>query len=466
MESEARGGTSWEGSDFAAMISLNAQLADAGVFAVVRGRYVAEEPFRERLAGMGVAGDLADYIWSRVKILRHGDSLPLRDHAGRPFLLPFDSWNPVVHGIAGPLEKLEHALRFERGVVSLDDPVVPFGMLKDAMQEEAIASCALDGLVVDRDAALDLLAGERIAATRQDDALRRCSNLLSTHLVARALPPAWEPITPDHLTALNDLLVPWGFHGGDHDSDGLRSTAACDETGGFPPDIAPPAPAEIPARLAKLCEYITARERPVVATALLLCFWVAYERPFATANGRTARALFYAYLYRHWHTWGTPPGQRARTLALVSISQPWARVPRKYENLFRLATVDDNDVGYFMHAQLRTLQTAVGRATRRLDHWYRVQERLVGWKQDLTLNERQVGALIKVIANPHRELTVDAHRRRHGTAYETARTDLLALGEAGLLRQGKRGKALTFVATPALVALGQAAAEPAGRSLP
>jgi hypothetical protein len=42
------------------------------------------------------------------------------------------------------------------------------------------------------------------------------------------------------------------------------------------------------------------------------------------------------------------------------------------------------------------------------------------------------------------------HRGSHGTSYQTARADLLALVAEGFLRQSREGKAFVFVPVPDL----------------
>ena len=41
--------------------------------------------------------------------------------------------------------------------------------------------------------------------------------------------------------------------------------------------------------------------------------------------------------------------------------------------------------------------------------------------------------------------TIESHRTSHGTSYETARSDLLALVKRGILEQHKRGRAFYFL---------------------
>ena len=63
------------------------------------------------------------------------------------------------------------------------------------------------------------------------------------------------------------------------------------------------------------------------------------------------------------------------------------------------------------------------------------------------LNQRQLGLLKNSLDNPGTEYTIKSHQNSHGTAYQTARTDLLALADKyHLLKKYKIGKKDVFIA--------------------
>lgn len=59
-------------------------------------------------------------------------------------------------------------------------------------------------------------------------------------------------------------------------------------------------------------------------------------------------------------------------------------------------------------------------------------------------NHRQKALLTHALHHPHADYTVESHRKSHDVRYDTARTDLLSLEQAGLLQKLKRGKAFEF----------------------
>ncbi|MDP2109130.1 MAG: Fic family protein, partial [Rhodocyclaceae bacterium] len=61
-------------------------------------------------------------------------------------------------------------------------------------------------------------------------------------------------------------------------------------------------------------------------------------------------------------------------------------------------------------------------------------------------NHRQVALLTHALRNTGEGYRVDAHQRSHNVVYQTARNDLLALHELGLLEKAKQGNAYVFFA--------------------
>jgi Fic family protein len=59
---------------------------------------------------------------------------------------------------------------------------------------------------------------------------------------------------------------------------------------------------------------------------------------------------------------------------------------------------------------------------------------------------------LNALKQPDKAFTIATHRRTHDIAYDTARSDLLDLVAAKLMRQHKQGKAFVFLAQPDLAA--------------
>lgn len=67
-----------------------------------------------------------------------------------------------------------------------------------------------------------------------------------------------------------------------------------------------------------------------------------------------------------------------------------------------------------------------------------------------TLNHRQRALLLNAARHPGKLFTIARHQQAHGVTYETARSDLMGLVAARLMRKDKQGKQHVFFAIPDL----------------
>jgi len=66
------------------------------------------------------------------------------------------------------------------------------------------------------------------------------------------------------------------------------------------------------------------------------------------------------------------------------------------------------------------------------------------------LNHRQLALICHALRHPGTGYTIEGHRRSHNVVYQTARTDLLALVELGMLVKQKMGRSFVFLAPESL----------------
>ena len=203
----------------------------------------------------------------------------------------------------------------------------------------------------------------------------------------------------------------------------------------------PPPAAELPARIAAMCEFASDRPdegfiHPVVR-AILLHFWIGFDHPFVDGNGRTARAVFYWQMLREGY-WLTE---------FVSISRLLNKARTAYANSY-VRSESTLDATYFVLHELQILRRAIDDVftyvKRKAREVRSVDDLLRGARG---VNRRQRTVLAKAIRSPDAEFTIEAHRLANDVTYQTARTDLLALEERGWLLKQQDGR--TFVFTPA-----------------
>jgi Fic family protein len=106
---------------------------------------------------------------------------------------------------------------------------------------------------------------------------------------------------------------------------------------------------------------------------------------------------------------------------------------------------DENDATYFVLNQLAAVRNALDDLYAYLEDKQKEARSLVEARGRKGLNDRQLAILHHAVEHPDAELTIDVHQRSHSVAYQTARTDLLKLVDAGYLPRHDDGKRLYFL---------------------
>jgi Fic family protein len=128
-----------------------------------------------------------------------------------------------------------------------------------------------------------------------------------------------------------------------------------------------------------------------VVRAIALHFWLAYDHPFCDGNGRTARALFY-WAMLHQGYW---------LFEFISISSVINKARGQYERSLLLSESDDNDLTYFLLAQVKVIQQSIAS----------LQQRLEGMEG---LNHRQLALLRHALRHSGFHYSVLSHQNSHG----------------------------------------------------
>lgn len=406
----------------------------AGATPAPGGRYLHWDEFRHRPAPDETT---IETYWHAVRYARRAASraVPLRDLKGAffrfanvPLLTEF--LHMVDRDAAGAI----------RTPGQVTDPGTRDRYLIASLAEESITSSQLEGASTSRANAKQML---REGRAPRDHGERMILNNYAAMEWLRSKHN--EPLTPEIVFELHALVTD-GMLDDPASSGRFRRDAdeivVSDETG----QILhwPPKEAELAGRLDDLCKFANANEsgeqflHPVLRS-ILLHFQFAYDHPFVDGNGRVARALFYWSMARHGY-W---------LCEFVSISRILKRAKSQYLRSFLFTESDENDTTYFLLDQLRVLRRAIDGL-----HLYiarKAQEERDAeamlrrtWKTEVVLNERQLALLARALRAPDTVFTVETHRRSHGIAYETARTDLAALADDGLLTMRKRGRRFLF----------------------
>ena len=398
-------------------------------------RYLHWEEFRHR-ASTDQNGLTIEQQWSAIRMNRNSRSqiTAMTDGKGHSFTFfltqkAFESLHQIdLHcggGIGVPEEGLVQSQTRDRYYL-------------DSVIEEALTSSQLEGAVVTRSEAREMIRRQRPPTT---DYERMVLNNYRTMRLLSELkdePLSKEVVLRIHreVTAgtLDDPSQEGRFRFPDED---VRIE---DEESG---EIfhTPPSAAQLEERIAQLSDFanepgMTGFLHPVIR-AIFIHFWIAYDHPFVDGNGRTARALFYWSMLKSGF-W---------LAEFFSISHEILKAPKQYYRAFLYTETDDNDLNYFLNHQLQVICSSISSLQ---DYIRKKQAEIDSLRIHLQpkgdFNHRQLALLKHALKHPFTGYTVVSHQSSHGVSYQTAKTDLEDLVGKRLLTRGKQGKA--FVYTP------------------
>lgn len=191
----------------------------------------------------------------------------------------------------------------------------------------------------------------------------------------------------------------------------------------------PPNFEELKELMQSFCEFFNHNPKedfihPIVK-ASILHFLVGYIHPFVDGNGRTARAIFYWYLLKNGY-WLTE---------YLSISRVIMKTKVQYEKAYLYTEIDDMDVTYFIHYQVKILMLAFEELKEYVAKKKKDENKLLKFLQVEDINERQAEILFKIEKKSNKFFTVKEIENTYGITNQTARTDLEELVSRGLLKK-------------------------------
>jgi Fic family protein len=163
---------------------------------------------------------------------------------------------------------------------------------------------------------------------------------------------------------------------------------------------------------------------PIVKGSILH-FLIGYIHPFVDGNGRTARAIFYWYLLKNGY-WLTE---------YLSISRVIMKTKVQYEKAYIYTEIDDMDVTYFIHYQVKVLLRAFEELKTYVAKKKKEQSKLLKYLKLKNINERQAVILQLIEEDNDRFFTVKEIENRFSITNQTARTDVEELVKRGFLKK-------------------------------
>lgn len=395
------------------------------------GAYLHWDEIRRREPPQGIS---SRELWLLLKLARRNaySTIDLADKQGEKFRFAIPR---IV------TEKLHYIDVGSGRMIGLEEqittPQTRDRYLVSSLMEEAITSSQLEGAVTTRVVAKEMLSTGRRPRDKHERmilnnyvTMRRIRELKGERLTPTVVFEIHRLVTED---TMEDPTAAGRFRRDDE-----RIFVSDDEDQVFHD---PPPAAQLNARMEAMCAFANGEMpdyfvHPVVR-AIILHFWLAYDHPFVDGNGRTARALFYWRMLNSGY-W---------LFEFISISSILLKAPTQYGRSFLYTETDDNDLTYFIVAQLDVIRRAIDSLHDYIKRKSAEQRETTARIKALAIfNHRQEALLRHALQHPGQQYTIAGHRTSHGVVYQTARTDLLDLVQKSLLKQYKRGKELVFMA--------------------
>ena len=309
------------------------------------GRYLHWDQVRYRPPPEGLT---REEWWAGLSLARQAEAIavPIQGKDGKPFFYSLSE--PVRDRLRRLDQMFDEREAVERDLFRSDyylDRMVGF-------VEESITSAQLEGAEISLEDAQAVLGSPGASPGISE---------LMVHNNYQALiavqDMADEPLTSDMICELQARITEGTLadtdDGGRFQRPQDRRVQVMDTRDGEVMFVPPPA-AELPERIARLCEFAndTGGESPhPLLRAVILHFWLAYLHPFADGNGRCARALFYWSATRDDYYF----------IDLISISAVILEAPAQYARAFLYSEIGDNDLTYFLIHQMNVLGKALRR---------------------------------------------------------------------------------------------------------
>ena len=369
--------------------------------------------------------------FSRLSLLK---PIGLKDKAGKPFQF----------GLPDLVMKELHDIDLGAGgMIGVPEPIANHSHTRSrylvrSLIEEAIASSQLEGAVTTREVAKEMIRSGR---PPRDISEQMILNNFATMQRIRKL--VSSPLSQELVFEIHKLVTEKTLD----DSTASGRFRRPDEVIEVVDDYgnvyhSPPPAEELSERMEQMCAFANSGEshdgyiHPVVR-AILLHFWLAYDHPFVDGNGRTARALFYWAMLRN----------RYWLFEFISISARLRKSPVQYGKSFLYTETDDNDLSYFLIAQIQVIRQAMQDLHAYIERKTAENRKLESEIRALnSFNHRQIEIIRHALKHPGQCYTFASHAMSHKVAPLTARTDLMKLSQRGLLKKRKNGRRIVFFA--------------------
>lgn len=346
---------------------------------------------------------------------RHSQELPLPDQSGKPF------WFVLTGGIEKQCDAIAELARRD---IAFTGPEFD-ALFQNAVVDEAVYSSVIEGAFNSREQAAEFIRRNKQPRNKSEQMVKNNYDALTC-----VLEHLEDEINEETILQIARIVT---RSGAEVQVTGYRDGAVY-VTGREGVVYTPPQADAVPEMMRLLVEFIQKSELHPLLKACIAHFYFVYVHPFGDGNGRTARALSYMMLLQAGYDF----------FRYFSISGVVAEERGKYYRSMRNVEDSDGDMTYFIDAYSGMLARTVEKMEHHLKYHVLARQKLKALEQNGTLNERQLKGAKWLLEGSNSSVTVEAWRRKYKVVTETARRDLLALCDAGLLSRELDGREAVF----------------------
>lgn len=364
-----------------------------------------------------------EILWGTVKILRKLNNNTISLKSKGDFNNYFFNFNTNQY-LSQKLQYLDTnfgaGLQKEKLLSDLDKQQY----LNNALMEESIFSSMIEGATTTRVKAKDMLRKNKKPLNKSEQMI------LNNYKTIQYISEHQEKdMSIDMLYDIHQLVTENTLE--DENVGVFRQTNDVNVVNEITGEIVhtPPNHDEVEALMKSFCDFFNNNPKedfihPIVKGSILH-FLIGYIHPFVDGNGRTARAIFYWYLLKNGY-WLTE---------YLSISRVIMKTKVQYEKAYLYTEIDDMDVTYFIHYQVKVLLRAFEELKTYVAKKKKEQSKLTKYLKIDGLNERQATLLQKIEEDNNRFFTVKEVENTFNVTNQTARNDIEELVKKGLLKK-------------------------------
>lgn len=364
--------------------------------------------------------DFTKKLWIALKTKRHLKSINRR--------IGIDSIIRYKYNISDFLQQKLHYLDFNFGAGIQKEQLLSdldkHQYLSNALMEESIFSSMIEGATTTRVKAKDMLRKGKKPSNKSEQMI--LNNYKTIQFISEHKN---EEITIEKLFEIHKLVTENTLE--DENCGVFRTSNDVMVMNQITGEIVhtPPSFQELNDLMKSFCAFFNENPKenfihPIVK-ASIMHFLIGYIHPFVDGNGRTARALFYWYLLKNGY-WLTE---------YLSISRVILKTKTQYEKAYIYTEIDEMDVTYFIHYQVKVLIQAFEDLKNYISKKKKEENKLSKYLKLPNINERQAQILFWIEEDSNRFFTIKEIENIFKITNQTARTDIEDLVQRELLKK-------------------------------